>query len=130
MISRGTVYPITTETPARVLAHLVYIPADLTGCALVNVCKHTWKTIKYVTARGAIVTANDVVIARDRGDCRSVHAPVTRADAPDPRQTGQVQIARQLRNEIGRTRASLAKLRDTMIHVKEFSLFISPIRSR
>lgn len=37
MISRGTVYPVTTETPARVLAHLFRIPADLAGLALVDV---------------------------------------------------------------------------------------------
>lgn len=41
MISRGTVYPVTTETPARVLAHLVRILADLTGRAFVDVCEHT-----------------------------------------------------------------------------------------
>lgn len=36
-IPRRTVYPVTTETPASVLAHLVRIPADLTGRALVDV---------------------------------------------------------------------------------------------
>lgn len=41
MVPRGTVYPITTETPARVLAHLVRIPADLTSRAFVDVCEHT-----------------------------------------------------------------------------------------
>lgn len=41
MVSRGTVYPVTTETPARVLAHLIRLPANLTSRALVDVCEHT-----------------------------------------------------------------------------------------
>lgn len=39
MISRRTIYLVTTESPAYVLAHLVRVPADLTGRTFVDVCE-------------------------------------------------------------------------------------------
>lgn len=94
--------------PPRVFWHVSSASLQTWPAAHSSISANTRSTIKYVVARGSIVTANDVVITRDRGDCVFVRRwPELMLQFTVKRV--KYKLPFQL-HKVGRTRASIAKL--------------------